>query len=81
MELLGTLLTGALAGWTAGHLMRGRGYGAVVNVVLGIIGGVIGAQVAGVFGIAMEGWLMKLAMAALGAVVLLTLVDLVRRIG
>lgn len=80
MELLGILLTGALAGWTAGHLMRGRGYGAVVNVVLGIIGGVIGGKVAGAFGIAVDGWLMKLAMAVLGAVLLLSVVEIARRI-
>ena len=80
MELAAILLTGALAGWIAGQLVRGRGHGLVVNVALGIIGGVIGGKLAGAFGIRTDGWLMTLSMAVLGAVLLLTLVDLARRL-
>ena len=42
------LLFGAVAGWLAGKLMKGGGFGLIVNIIVGIIGGFIG------------GWLMSL---------------------
>lgn len=41
MSLLYSLLVGAVAGWIAGKLMRGGGFGVILNIVLGIIGGVV----------------------------------------
>lgn len=79
MEVVGLLITGGLAGWVAGTLMQGSGYGAVVNVVLGIIGGIVGGKLFGALGIVTAGWLMDLGMAVVGALILLTLVGLFRR--
>jgi len=39
--LLYSLISGALAGWLAGKFMKGGGFGVLINVVLGIIGGVV----------------------------------------
>ena len=39
---LAWIFIGLLAGWLAGHLTRGRGFGCVVNVILGLIGAVLG---------------------------------------
>jgi len=39
--LLYSLIIGALAGWLAGKFMKGGGFGVLINVVLGIIGGVV----------------------------------------
>jgi uncharacterized membrane protein YeaQ/YmgE (transglycosylase-associated protein family) len=78
MEVLGLLLTGAIAGWAAGKLTRGAGFGLVVNIVLGIVGGIIGGGLADLLGIDGRGWLASLAMAVVGAVVLLLLTSLVR---
>jgi uncharacterized membrane protein YeaQ/YmgE (transglycosylase-associated protein family) len=80
LEVLGLLITGGLAGWIAGTLMRGSGYGAVVNVVLGIIGGVVGAKLFAMLGLATTGWLIELGVAVVGAVILLALVGLLRRV-
>lgn len=41
MSLLYTLLVGAAAGWVAGKLMKGGGYGIILNIVLGLIGGIV----------------------------------------
>lgn len=79
MELLLLIVTGAIAGWAAGHLIRGRGFGLVVNVLLGIIGGLIGGRLAVLLGIDAAGWISQLAMAVLGAVLVLAVVDLIRR--
>jgi len=79
LELLGLLITGGLAGWIAGRLMRGAGFGVVINVVVGVIGGIIGGKLLDLLGLAGGGWLTDLAMAVIGAVVLLGLVNLLRR--
>jgi uncharacterized membrane protein YeaQ/YmgE (transglycosylase-associated protein family) len=78
MEVLGLLLTGALAGWLAGKLTRGAGFGLVINIVVGIVGGVIGGALADLLGIEGEGWTTSFATAVVGAVVLLLLANLVR---
>lgn len=80
LEVLGLVVTGGIAGWAAGQLMRGAGYGAVFNIVLGIIGGIIGGKLFALLGVATDGgWPLDLAMAVIGALVLLGLVNLVRR--
>ena len=78
-EALAIIVTGGLAGWIAARLVRGAGYGLVVNVIVGIIGGVIGAKLFSALEIAVDSWLVELAMAVLGAVLLLGLVNLLRR--
>ena len=42
MSLLYSLLIGAIAGWLAGKLMKGGGFGLLLNIVIGIIGGIVG---------------------------------------
>lgn len=78
MEVLGLLISGALAGWLAAKVVRGAGYGLVINVALGIIGGIVGGMLFALFGIPADGWLTSLAMAVVGAVMLLTLIHLLR---
>src|ERR1700720_2354476 len=39
---IATIIIGLLAGWIAGHITRGRGFGCIVDVILGLIGAVIG---------------------------------------
>lgn len=40
--LLYSLLIGAVAGWLAGKIMKGGGFGLLINIILGLIGGVVG---------------------------------------
>lgn len=80
MELLLLLVTGATAGWAAGRVMRGRGFGFVINVVLGVAGGVLGGRIADGFGFARDGWIADLATATAGAVVLVALAGALRRL-
>ena len=79
METIGILITGGIAGWIAGTLIRGAGYGLVLNIVIGIIGGLIGGKLSDLLDIAAGSWLLDLAMAVVGAVLLLALVNLARR--
>jgi uncharacterized membrane protein YeaQ/YmgE (transglycosylase-associated protein family) len=79
LEALAIIVTGGLAGWIAARLVRGAGYGLVVNVIVGIIGGAIGAKLFSALEIPVGNWLVELAAAVLGAVLLLGLVNLLRR--
>ncbi len=86
MEVIGLILIGGLAGWIAGTLIRGAGYGLVINIVVGVIGGVIGGKLFALLGMVGDGsgaqdsgWLVRLALAVVGAVLLLALVDLAGR--
>jgi len=86
VEVLGLIVTGALAGWVAAILVRGAGYGLVINLVVGVIGGVLGgallrllSAVRGGGWSGHHGWPLDLALAVAGAVLLLTLLDLIRR--
>jgi len=42
--LIWTLVIGLIAGWLAGNVMKGRGYGVLMDIVLGILGGMIAAS-------------------------------------
>lgn len=74
--LIAWLFLGLLAGWLAGKLSRGRGYGCVTDIILGLIGSVIGGWVFTKLGIFGGGFLISLAAATLGAVILVSIVHL-----
>ena len=74
------LLIGAVAGWLAGLIVKGYGFGLLGNIVVGIIGSFIGGWLFGHFGIATgSGVLGAILGATVGAVILLLLLRLVRR--
>ncbi len=47
MGLLTWVIVGAIAGWLAGKVMKGRGFGLVGNIVIGVIGALVGGWLAG----------------------------------
>ncbi len=47
MGILSWIIVGLIAGWLAGAVMRGRGYGILGNIVIGIVGALIGGFLAG----------------------------------
>ena len=79
MGLLWWIIIGAVAGWLAGTLIRGGGFGFIVNVLVGIAGAVIGGWVFGLLGIAAGGIMGSLVTALVGAVLLLWIISLFRR--
>ena len=68
--IIAWLFLGLLAGWLAGKLSRGRGFGCITDIVLGLIGSVVGGWVFTKLGIFGGGFLYSLAAATLGAVIL-----------
>jgi uncharacterized membrane protein YeaQ/YmgE (transglycosylase-associated protein family) len=74
---LGWIIIGLLAGWIAGHLTRGRGFGCVVDIILGLIGAVVGGWIFTKLGIMPSGGFWgSLAAATVGAVVLVAIARL-----
>jgi uncharacterized membrane protein YeaQ/YmgE (transglycosylase-associated protein family) len=74
--IIGWLLVGLLAGWLAGTLSRGHGFGCITNVILGLIGAVLGGWIFTKLGIFGGGFIFSLAAATLGAVVLVAIARL-----
>ncbi len=74
-SLLSWIIIGLIAGWLAGTISRGRGFGCVVNILLGMVGAVLGGWIFTKLGIysAGSGWLYSLAAATVGAIVLVTI--------
>ncbi len=79
-NILVFLLIGVLAGWLAGLIMRGYGFGIIGNMVLGIVGAVIGGLIFQFVDVQVgDGFLVSLATATLGAVVLLGISKVVKK--
>jgi uncharacterized membrane protein YeaQ/YmgE (transglycosylase-associated protein family) len=76
-SLLWWIFLGLVAGWLAGKLARGRGYGCITDVILGLVGSVIGGWIFTKFGYpGSGGFLYSLAAATVGAVILVVIVHL-----
>jgi uncharacterized membrane protein YeaQ/YmgE (transglycosylase-associated protein family) len=72
MDFIWFALIGACAGWLAGQLVKGSGFGLVGDIIVGVIGSVFGGYLFSTFGIAAgSGLLGSLIVATIGAVVLL----------
>ncbi|HEX4599776.1 MAG TPA: GlsB/YeaQ/YmgE family stress response membrane protein [Gemmatimonadales bacterium] len=78
-DLILFLAIGVVAGWLAGKIMKGRGFGIVGDLVLGVIGAFVGGWVFGLLGISHWGVLGTLASAVVGAILLLWVIRLVKR--
>ena len=70
------VLIGLVAGWLAGKIARGRGFGCIADVVLGLVGSFIGGWVFVKLGIFGGGFWYSLAAATLGAVILVSIAHL-----
>ena len=82
MGLLTWLIVGAIAGWLAGKVMKGKGFGLIGNIVIGVIGALVGGWLAGaIFNLphAISGFnLSTIIVAFLGAVIVLYVSRLIK---
>lgn len=77
--LITYLIIGILAGWLGGIVMKGRGLGIWGDIIVGIIGAIIGGYIFRILGIATAGFFSTLVSAIIGSIILLALISLVRR--
>ena len=80
MHLIGFLIIGAIAGWLAGKIMSGHGYGIIWDVVLGVVGAFVGGFIFSlIFGTQPAGLIISFVVALIGACILVAIVHLIRR--
>jgi uncharacterized membrane protein YeaQ/YmgE (transglycosylase-associated protein family) len=80
MHLIGFLILGAIAGWLAGKIMSGHGYGIIWDVVLGVVGAFVGGFIFSlIFGTQPTGLIISFVVALIGACILVAIVHLIRR--
>ncbi|HXL68632.1 MAG TPA: GlsB/YeaQ/YmgE family stress response membrane protein [Xanthobacteraceae bacterium] len=79
-SLIILLVVGAIAGWLAGIIVKGYGFGLIGNIVVGIVGAVVAGWLLPKLGIVIGGgyiaWIIN---AVIGAVILLVIIGLIRR--
>jgi len=73
------LVIGAVAGWLAGILMKGRGFGLLGNMAIGIIGAVLGGYIFSALGISAGGLIGSIVTATAGALLLLFVVQAIKK--
>ena len=77
---IGYIIIGAIAGWIAGKLVKGGGAGILMNIVIGVVGALIGGFLLSFFlNTAAGGWWFTLFTAVLGSVILLWILSKVRK--
>lgn len=78
--IIAWLIIGAVAGWLAGMVVGGGGFGLIGDIVIGIIGAFAGGWLAGVLHINIgNGFIASIITATVGAVILILLLRLIRR--
>jgi uncharacterized membrane protein YeaQ/YmgE (transglycosylase-associated protein family) len=80
MEFIWFILVGLIAGWLAGMLVKGGGFGIVGDIVIGILGALVGGFLFGVLGFSWGGLLGSIVVATVGAVVLIFVLRLIKRV-
>ena len=79
MEIVWFILIGLVAGWLAGQITKGSGFGIVGDIVLGVLGAVLGGVLFNVLELPWGGLVGRLIVATIGAVLLIFIVRLIRR--
>jgi uncharacterized membrane protein YeaQ/YmgE (transglycosylase-associated protein family) len=79
-NILAWIIVGLLAGALAGRIVEGRGYGCLMDILLGLVGAFIGGQVVDPFFKGSAGFVGTLAVALIGALILIFAVRILRKI-
>jgi uncharacterized membrane protein YeaQ/YmgE (transglycosylase-associated protein family) len=73
-SIIAWLLVGLIAGWLAGLMMKGSGYGVIGDIVVGLIGSFLGGLILSFFVEGIAGFWGSILVAFVGACVLIVLV-------
>lgn len=77
MNIIFTLITGAIAGWLGSTIFKGKGLGVLGNIIVGIIGAYVGYWLLGKFHIHLgRGWLGVILTGAVGSIIILFIANL-----
>ena len=78
--LIWVVLLGILAGWLAGVIVKGRGFGLLGDLVVGVVGSLLGNFIFGLVGLGAYGLFGRLIISVVGAIVLVWLIRLIKRV-
>ncbi len=80
-SLIVILIVGLIAGWLAGNIMKGGGFGVIGDIIVGVIGAFIGSWLWAALKLPSLGpwWLTAIVIATVGACILLFLLRLIKR--
>jgi len=79
--IIAWLIIGVVAGWLAGKIVEGAGFGLIVDIIVGVIGAFIGGWLADMLGISIGGGLVSsIIVAVVGAVILLFALRLIKQV-
>lgn len=76
--MLLAICVGILAGFLAGKIMNGSGYGIIADLLLGFFGGIVGSFVLGILGIGATGIIGSILISTFGAILLIWIVRAVK---
>lgn len=80
MGVIVWLIVGAIAGWLAGLVVKGGGFGLIGNIFVGIIGAIVAGWVLPLFGVLIGGgFFAQIINAAIGAIIVLLVVAFIKR--
>lgn len=79
MNIIYFLVIGLIAGWLAGLILKGKGFGFWINLLIGCVGAILGGYLFGVLGIASGGLIGSLIAALVGAIILLWIISLIKK--
>jgi uncharacterized membrane protein YeaQ/YmgE (transglycosylase-associated protein family) len=79
MNIILWIISGVVAGWLTGMIVKGRGFGLLGDLVIGLLGGLVGGWVSQLIGISAQGWLGSVLIAVLGGVILVAVVRILRK--
>ena len=79
MNIVLFLLIGLVAGWLAGKIIKGKGFGLLGNLIVGCIGALLGGFLFGQLGIDFYGIIGALVAALVGALILLWIIGLIKK--
>ena len=79
MGFIWSIIIGILAGFIAGKIMKGSGFGLILNPIVGVVGGLLGGWIFTLLGLGVNGIIGHLVMSTIGAVVLLWIISLFSR--
>jgi len=74
MRLIWWIVVGLIAGWATGKIMKGGGYGVLIDIVIGIAGAVVGGWIMSLLGFSSAGGLIYTVIVAIGGAILLTVI-------
>ena len=80
MEIIATLIIGAIAGWLGSQIFKGSSLGIIWNIVLGVVGSFVAGQLFGFLGISLgSGWIGAIISGAIGAIIVLFIINLITK--